>query len=170
MSLKSVGSAIFFLAILFLVAYVFYLQCRLDPIFPPDDEPISQTFEIKPEDFKIADGGGCEIYKGNLTFWQALTGVNGSASYTFPDTFEQGVLTLNLQVRRDNAEATGGLTVQVGEQTWVLVLTTAIDKQPFIVVSDTLNTAGIGSLRVFYSGDDEVNVDLISGKLELFKN
>lgn len=170
MKKQTIGSALFLMFVMGLVVYVMYLQCRLDPI-PPDDDPkvISEVFKIKPEDFVIADGGGCGLYKGNLTLWQSVEGINGTASYVYSEGFEYGVLTLELQVRRDDPSSAGGLEVVNANWFWPLEFSERANKTPFTVVSDTLDFTNTGSINLIYKGDAGCNVDVISGKLQLFK-
>ena len=168
MKKQTIGSAVFLLFVMLLVGYVLYLQCRLDPI-PDDPKIISKTFEIAPTDFVIADGGGADLYKGNLTLWQSIEGINGTASYDFPADYERGVLTLNLQVRRDDSTSVGGLEVKLGNWLNLVDFGNRENLTPFTFISDTLDVANTGSLTVAYKGDSGCNVDVISGKLQLFK-
>lgn len=170
MKKQTIGSALFLIFVMGLIVYVMYLQCRLDPIDRPDDpKVISETFEIKPEDFVIADGGGASLYKGNLTLWQSVEGINGTASYAYSEGFEYGVLTLELQVRRDNPNSAGGLEVVNANWFWPLEFEERDNETSFIAVSDTLDFANTGSINFVYKGDAGCNVDVIGGKLKLFK-
>lgn len=170
MKKQTIGSALFLMLIMVLVVYVMYLQCRLDPIDRPDEpKVISETFKINPEDFVIADGGGAEIYKGNLTLWQSVEGINGAASYVYSEGFEYGVLTLELQVRRDNPEAAGGLEIINANWFWPLDFAERENEVTFAVESDTLDFTNTGSINFAYKGEAGCNVDVIGGKLKLFK-
>jgi hypothetical protein len=166
---QTIGSALFLMFVMILVGYVMYLQCRLDPIDQPDEPKIiSETFKIMPEDFVIADGGGAEFYQGNLTLWKSAE-ISGKATYAFPDTFQSGILTLNLQVRRDVPEANGGLNVKTLGWSWQMGFGQQEDNVLFTVVSDTLDLQKTGLLLIEYSGDAKCNLDVIGGKLQLFK-
>lgn len=170
MKKQTIFSALFLTIIMAVMLYVTIQQCNR-PSLPPDDKPkvISDTFEIKPEDFAIADGGGCEVYKGNLTFWQSVEGINGAALYVYPDGYEYGVLTLNLQIRRDDPESAGGLEVKTDNWYRNFGFGEYADKTPFMVVSDTVDFTNTSDLSVSYKGAAGCNVDVISGKLQLFK-
>lgn len=162
----SAAAWLFLAAILGLVSWVIYLQLRVEPIYHP--QPVSRTISIKPEDFVIADGGGAEFYQNRLTLWKTAE-IAGKATYAIPDTFEYGILTLNLQVRRDVPEANGGMGVKTLSWFWQLRFGKQEDNVPFTVVSDTLDLVKIGMFLVEYSGDPKCNLDVLGGKLQLFK-
>lgn len=170
MKKQTIGSALFLMLVMVLVVYVMYLQCRLDPIDRPDEpKVISETFKIKPEDFVIADGGGADLYKGNLTLWQSVEGINGAASYAYSEGFEYGVLTLELRVRRDDPNSAGGLEMVNANWFWAMGFESRENETPFEVVSDTLDFTNTGSINFAYKGEAGCNVDVIGGKLKLFK-